>query len=140
MGNPNVCVPTKLHDALSNTKWMDVMNMEMDSFNKNKTWDLVPFPRGKKAIGCIWVFTLKHKANDSIDCYKARFVANWYTQTYGVDYLEIFALMAKLNTVCVLLSIDANCDWLLLQFDVKNMFLHGDLKQDIYMDLPPGNL
>ncbi|CAL8991764.1 unnamed protein product [Prunus brigantina] len=89
----SVCVPTKLQDALSNSKWMDTMNVEMDALNKNKTWDLVPFLEGKKAVGCIWVFTLKHKA-----------------QTYGVDYLETFAPVAKLNTVRVLLALVANHD------------------------------
>ncbi|CAL2254677.1 unnamed protein product [Prunus armeniaca] len=54
----SVCVPTKLQDALSNPKWMEAMNVEMDALNKNKTWDLVPLPRGKKAVGCKWVFTL----------------------------------------------------------------------------------
>ncbi|CAL8141056.1 unnamed protein product [Prunus armeniaca] len=134
----SVCVPTKLQDALSNPKWMDAMNVEMDALNKNKTWDLVPLSRGKTAVGCRWVFTLKHKADGSIDRYKARLVAKGYTQTYGVDYLETFAPVATLNTVRVLLSLAANRDWPLLQFDVKNAFLHGDLKEEIYMDLPPG--
>ncbi|CAL8113480.1 unnamed protein product [Prunus armeniaca] len=76
----SVCVPTKLYDALSNPKWMDAMNVEMDALNKNKIWDL-------------------HKADGSIDRYKARLVAKGYTQTYEMDYLETFALVAKLNTV-----------------------------------------
>ncbi|KAI5349904.1 hypothetical protein L3X38_002795 [Prunus dulcis] len=106
----SVCVPTKLQDALSNPKWMDAMNVEMDALNKNKTWDLVPLPQGKKAVGCRWVFTLKHKADGFINRYKARLVAKGYTQTYGVDYLETFAPVAKLNTVRVLLSLAANRD------------------------------
>ncbi|CAL2252490.1 unnamed protein product [Prunus armeniaca] len=134
----STCDNESSEDALSNPKWMDAMNVEMDALNKNKTWDLVPLPRGKKAVGCRWVFTLKHKADGSINHYKARLVAKSYTQTYGVDYLETFAPVAKLNTVRVLLSLAANHDWNLLQFDVKNVFLHGDLKEEIYMDLPHG--
>ncbi|BBN70141.1 hypothetical protein Prudu_1439S000600 [Prunus dulcis] len=82
----------------------------MDTLNKNKTWDLVPLPRGKKAVGCRWVFILKHKADSSIDRYKTRLVAKCYIQTYEVDYLETFAPVAKLNIVRVLLSLAANCN------------------------------
>ncbi|CAL2237756.1 unnamed protein product [Prunus armeniaca] len=134
----SVCVPTKLQDALSNPKLVDAMHVEIEALNKNATWELVPLPKVKKTVGCRWVFTLKHKADGSIDRYKARLVAKGYTQTYGVDYTETFAPVAKLNTVRVLLSLAANHDWPLLQFDAKNAFLHGDLKEEIYMDPPPG--
>ena len=64
-------------------------------------------------------------------------MAKGYTQTHGIDYQETFSPVAKLNTVRVLLSLAANLDSPLHQFDVKIAFLHGDLKEKVYMDIPP---
>ena len=69
---------------------------------------------------------MKYKAVGSIKRYKARLVAKWYTQTYGIDYIETFAPIAKINMVKVLLSLVVNLDWPLQQFDVMNVFQHGE--------------
>ena len=65
-------------------------------------------------------------------------MAKGFTQSYGIDYQETFAPVAKLNTIGVLISIVVNLDWPLLQLDVKNAFLNGDLEKEVYMKIPSG--
>jgi hypothetical protein len=134
----SVQVPTRIQEALSKPKWTQAIKEEMEALLKNDTWTLIPLPEGKKAVRCKWVFSIKYKVDGSIERYKARLVAKGYTQTYGVDYREMFSLVAKLSTVRILLSLAANLDWPLHQFDVKNAFLHSNLEEKVYMDLPPG--
>ena len=90
---------------------------------KNGTWSVESLPQGRRLVGCKWVFMIKHKADRTIDIYKAKLVAKGYTQTFGVDYQETFAHVAKMNTIRVLLSLAANFDWPLKNFDIKKYFL-----------------
>ena len=133
-----VSIPNSVQEALADPRWKAAMNEEMKSLQKNETWELVDRPPGKKPVGCRWVSTVNHKADGTIECFKARLVAKGYTQTYGIDYTDTFAPVAKINTVRVLLSLARNLDWPLQQFDVKKAFLHGELSEEVYMDLPPG--
>ncbi|RVW75990.1 Retrovirus-related Pol polyprotein from transposon RE1 [Vitis vinifera] len=135
---PTIVIPNNVQEALADPRWKAAMNEEMKSLQKNKTWELIECPPRKKPIECRWIYTVKYKADVSIERFKARLVAKGYTQTYEIDYTETFALVAKINTVRVLLSLAANLDWSLQQFDVKNSFLHGELSKEVYMDLPPG--
>ncbi|KAK6791582.1 hypothetical protein RDI58_010663 [Solanum bulbocastanum] len=124
-------IPKNLSEALGNKEWEKAMKVEMEALEKNKTWEIVELPEGKKLVGCRWVFTLKYRSDGSIERFKACLVAKGYTQTYGIDYLETFAPVAKMKTVRILLSLAVAFNWNLQQFDVKNAFLHGDLDEEI---------
>ena len=80
------------------------------------------------------MFSVKYKSDVTIDRYKARLVAKGYTQTYGIYYQETFIHVAKMKAVRAILSFMVNLDWQLRQFDVKNVFLHGDLLEKVYID------
>jgi len=79
-------IPNTLSEALSKEEWRTAMREEMDALEKNQTWEIVEKPKGKNLVGCKWVFTLKYKADGSLERYKTQLVAKGYTQTYEVDY------------------------------------------------------
>ncbi|XP_074335810.1 retrovirus-related Pol polyprotein from transposon RE1 isoform X1 [Apium graveolens] len=133
-----VSIPNSVQEALQIPEWKTATLEEMRALEKNKTWKITTLPPGKRVVGCKWVFSVKHKADGSVERLKARLVAKGFTQSYGIDYQETFAPVAKLNTIRVLISIAVNLDWPLLQLDVKNAFLNGDLEEEVYMKIPPG--
>ncbi|XP_071920664.1 uncharacterized protein [Coffea arabica] len=131
-------IPRNIKEALDDQNWKSAVFEEMEALRKNDTWDVVELPREKKIVGCKWVFTVKSKADGTVERYKARLVAKGFTQTHGIDYQETFAPVAKINSIRVLLSLAINANWPLYQLDVKNAFLNGDLEKEVFMSLPPG--
>ncbi|MCO5584098.1 hypothetical protein L7F22_038021 [Adiantum nelumboides] len=125
---------TCFEDATKNDKWQESMNEEMDALYENETWELAPLPKGKKPIGCRWVYKIKLNSDASVSRYKARLVAKGYAQTYGIDYEETFSLVAKMATLRAIIAVVVEKGWILHQMDVKNAFLHGDLQEEVYMD------
>jgi hypothetical protein len=126
------------HEASSIPEWQLAMLEELAAFERTCTWDIVPLPTNVVPITCNWVFQVKTKSNGSIEHYKACLEARGFQQTQGLDYDETFAPVAHMTIVRTLIAVAASSSWTLSQMDVKNVFLHGDLHEEVYMHPPPG--
>ncbi|XP_070662223.1 uncharacterized mitochondrial protein AtMg00820-like [Malus domestica] len=102
------------------------MRDELQALHDNRTWSVVKLLEGKKSVGSRWVYKTKFNSDGTIERHKARLVARGFTQTYGLNYKETFAPVAKMNTVRVILSVIVNKSWPLYQTDVKNAFCMGN--------------
>jgi hypothetical protein len=129
--------PTSVGDALKDQRWVAAMDSEHQALMRNKTWHLVPPPRGKNIIDCKWVYRIKRKADGTIERYKARLVAKGFKQRYGIDYEDTFSPVVKAATIRLILSVAMSRGWSLRQLDVQNAFLHGILEEEVYMRQPP---
>ncbi|CAN1222790.1 Retrovirus-related Pol polyprotein from transposon TNT 1-94 [Linum grandiflorum] len=134
----SVPIPTTYKQAHGHAHWDQAMKEELQALHDNNTWTIVPRPPSATVIGSKWVYTAKFHPDGSLERYKARLVAQGYRQEFGIDYDETFAPVAKMQTVRVLLALAAQTAWPLYQLDVKNAFLHGNLKETVYMECPPG--
>ncbi|GAB2267282.1 hypothetical protein Dimus_038662 [Dionaea muscipula] len=130
--------PTGYKSALQCPQWQLAMQTEMDALISQNTWTLVPLPPDKNIVSCKWIFKLKRNADGTISRHKARLVARGFSQEQGVDYDETFSPVVRHTTVRLLLSLAAHFAWKLHQLDVKNAFLHGFLKEEVYMAQPGG--
>jgi len=130
--------PLTYEEAVQNRKWRQAMDAEINAIMKNDTWELTKLPSGVKTIGVKWIFKTKLNEHGEVDKYKARLVAKGYSQQYGVDYAEVFALVARLDTIRVVISLTALNSWMIYQLDVKSAFLHGELDEEVFVDQPPG--
>jgi hypothetical protein len=98
----------------------------------------VDLPAGQKPIGLKWVYKLKKDSSGAIVKHKARLVVKVYVQREGIDFDEVFAPVARLDSVRLLLALAAQEGWLVHHLDVKSAFLNGELKEEVYVVQPPG--
>ena len=98
---------------------------------------MVDLPPSQSIVGCRWVYKIKPKADGFVEWYKARLVANGFTQEYGIDYEETFDPVAHLTSVRYLIVMATVRHWPFYQMDVKNTFFNGDLHEEVYMQPPP---
>nr|GFC51175.1 retrovirus-related Pol polyprotein from transposon TNT 1-94 [Tanacetum cinerariifolium] len=103
-----------------------------------KVWRLVPRPEGKSVIKTKWIFKNKKDESSLVIQNKARLVAVGYSQQEGIYYDETFALVARIEAICLFLAYAAHKDFTLFQMDVKTLFFNGILKEEVYVGQPPG--
>ncbi|GJY42280.1 retrotransposon protein, putative, ty1-copia subclass [Tanacetum coccineum] len=119
-------------------KWVDAMNAKMQSTKDNHVWYVVDLPPNCKTVGSKWIFKKKTNMDGIVHTYKARLVAKGYTQTYEVDYEEMFSPVADIKAIRILIAIVAFYNYEICQMGVKTAFLNGYLDEDIYMVQPEG--
>ncbi|GJS41543.1 retrotransposon protein, putative, ty1-copia subclass [Tanacetum coccineum] len=119
-------------------KWLNAINVEMQSMKDNEVWDLVELPPNGKIVDSKWLFKKKTDMNGAVHTYKARLMAKGYTQTPGIDYEETFSPVADIRAIRILIAIAAYYDYEIWQMDVKTAFLNGYLNEEVYMEQPEG--
>jgi hypothetical protein len=135
--------PSTIKEARSCTDWplwLQVMDREIKTLKDAGTWESVPRPTGRNIVGSKWVFRIKRKSDGSVDKYKARLVAQGFTQVFGTDYFETYSPVAKLTSFRIILALAAREDWDIDCFDFDGAYLNRELgpDEDIYMKNPPG--
>jgi hypothetical protein len=130
--------PVSHVDAVKEKGWREAMVEELASIEENGTWEMTSLPPGHRAIGLKWVYKLKRDANGEVVKHKARLVAKEYVQRQGVDFEEVFAPVARMETVRMLLALAAHHGWPVHHMDVKTAFLNGELIEEVYVKQPPG--
>ena len=130
--------PRSVEAALGEQCWRKAMEAEMESILANKTWELSVLPASHRAIGLKWVFKVKKDPEGNVVKHKARLVAKGYAQREGVDFDEVFAPVARIETVRLLIALATQKGWQVHHMDVKSAFLNGDLREEVYVQQPPG--
>nr|GEV49336.1 retrovirus-related Pol polyprotein from transposon TNT 1-94 [Tanacetum cinerariifolium] len=130
--------PTSYVMASKDREWVKAMKVELDAIEKNQTWSLVDLPVGRKPIGLKWVYKLKRDPSGNILKHKARLVAKGYVQKPGVDFDEVFAPVARIETIRILLALASSHGWKVHHLDVKSAFLNGWLEEEVYVTQPEG--
>nr|GEY29513.1 hypothetical protein [Tanacetum cinerariifolium] len=119
-------------------KWLNAMNVEMQSMKDNEVWELVDLPPSGKTVGHKRLFKKKTNKDGAVHTYKARLVVKGFTQTPRIDYEETFSPVADIRAIRILIAIAAFYNYEIWQMDVKTAFLNEYLNEEVYMEQPEG--
>nr|GEW36302.1 retrovirus-related Pol polyprotein from transposon TNT 1-94 [Tanacetum cinerariifolium] len=130
--------PKRVHQALIDPSWIKAMQEEILQFKMQKVWVLVDLPYGERAIGTKWVFRNKKDEKGIVVRNKARLVSQGHTQEKGIDYEEVFALVARIEAIRLFLAYASFMGFMMYQMDIKSAFLYGTIKEEVYVCQPLG--
>nr|GEX53800.1 zinc finger, CCHC-type [Tanacetum cinerariifolium] len=116
----------------------EAINDEMDSIIGNNTWVLTDLPPGCRPLGCKWIFKRKLQVDGTVEKFKARLVIQDFKQKSGIDYFDIYALVARISSIRLLIAMASIHNLIIHQMDVKTTFLNRELKEEVYMNQPLG--
>jgi hypothetical protein len=114
------------------------MKEEIDSIRENRTGELTELPPGHRAIGLKWVYKIKKDEARVVLKYKARLVAKDYVQQVGVYFEEVFAPVARMESIRLVLALATDKGWDVHHMDVKTTFLNRELTEEVYVLQPQG--
>jgi hypothetical protein len=126
-----------LAEVEQDPSWHMAIEEELKAITNNGTWTLTELPQGRKAIGLKWVFKVKKNEHGAVTHHKAHLVVKGYAQRQGVDYDEVFAPLARMEAVRLLVALAAHEGWFIHHMDVKSAFLNGDLSEEVFVHQPP---
>ncbi|KAJ1689849.1 hypothetical protein LUZ63_014004 [Rhynchospora breviuscula] len=129
--------PKSFKEANVDPNWIVAMQEELNQFERNQVWELVPLPSGKQVIGTKWVYRNKLDELGNVVRNKTRLVAQGFKQQEGIDFEETFAPVARLESIRMLLAYASNKGFTLFQMDVKSAFLNGWIDEEVYVQQPP---
>lgn len=118
--------------------WKLAIKDELESLMRNETWIVCDLPKTRTPIGCKWVFKRKLNSDNTVARYKARLVAQGFSQKPGIDYTDTYAPVVSLTSVRLILALAVQREFNIIHFDIKTAFLNGNISEEIYMKLPRG--
>ncbi|GKB61597.1 putative ribonuclease H-like domain-containing protein [Tanacetum coccineum] len=130
--------PTSIAKALSDSSWLEEIKEELLQFKLQQVWILVDLPIGKRVIGTKWVFKNKKDERGIVIRNKARLFAQGHREEEGIDYKEVFVLVARIEAIRLFLAYASFMGFLVYQMDVKSAFLYGTIEEEVYVTQPPG--
>nr|GFB16309.1 retrovirus-related Pol polyprotein from transposon TNT 1-94 [Tanacetum cinerariifolium] len=130
--------PKNVNEAMTDPAWIDSMQEELLQFKRLDVSVLVPAPDNISPLTLKWLFKNKHYEEQTIIRNKSRLVMRGYRQEEGIDFEESFASFARMEAIRIFLAYVVHKSFTVFQMDVKTAFLHGSLKEDVYVCQPEG--